>query len=66
MPPKLTDLKARLLNRNTETAESVDIRLKKAKQEIEKSKQFDLVIINDKLKESCEEALKKVQKFILN
>lgn len=66
MPPKLIDLKTRLLNRNTETAESVDIRLKKAKQEIEKSNQFDLVIINDKLKESCEEALKKVQKFILN
>ena len=66
MPPKLTDLKTRLLNRNTETAESVDIRLKKAKQEIEKSNQFDLVIINDNLEESCEEVLKKVQKFILN
>ena len=66
MHPKLKDLESRLLNRNTETTESVEFRLKKAKQEIEKSNQFDLVIINDNLEESCEEVLKKVQKFILN
>ena len=66
MPPKLKDLEARLLNRNTETTKSVSIRVKKAKQEIEKSGKFDLTIINDDLEKSCEKTLKEVNKFILN
>jgi guanylate kinase len=48
-PPSIAVLKERLLNRNTETIEQVNKRIKRARMEIEMSEDFDCVLINDKL-----------------
>lgn len=49
MPPSVEELKKRLEDRNTETAESLQQRLARAEMEISKSDNFDIVILNDDL-----------------
>jgi guanylate kinase len=47
-PPSFNELERRLINRKTEDAEAVKQRLAIAAKEIERSKQYDYLIINDK------------------
>ena len=47
MPPSLAVLEERLQSRGSESAESLQKRLTKAKGEIAKSEEFDKVILND-------------------
>ena len=49
MPPSIDVLRQRLLNRGTETPESVEKRLQRAGYEISFSNQFDYVLVNDDL-----------------
>ena len=48
-PPSIEVLKQRLINRNTETIEQIEKRIARAEWEIEMSKNFDCVLINDNL-----------------
>jgi guanylate kinase len=48
-PPNIETLQERLKKRASETNESINIRLQRAREELEKSKYFDYVIINDQL-----------------
>jgi len=52
MPPSFEVLRQRLLKRGTETKKSLKIRLENAKKEIECYKNFDYVIVNDKLSDA--------------
>ena len=52
MPPSLNHLRERLEGRETETPESIERRMKKAPAEIEKSVDFDKLILNDSLSEA--------------
>ena len=65
-PPNMEDLKNRLLLRNTESPESLDLRLKIAENDVrfaEKNPNFyDAVIVNDDI----EVAYKKLTSFILD
>jgi guanylate kinase len=54
-PPGLEILKQRLINRNTETNETLKVRLEKAAYEMSFAPQFDYVIINDELEKAVEE-----------
>jgi len=54
-PPSIEVLKERLINRNTETIEQVDKRIARAKMEIAMSKNFDYVLVNDKLDDLLEQ-----------
>jgi guanylate kinase len=49
LTPSMRILKKRLLKRKTESREAVAMRLEKAKDEISSYKEYDYVIINDKL-----------------
>lgn len=49
MPPDLETLKTRLTKRRTETAEKLKIRLNLAKNEILWSKEYDYIVLNDKI-----------------
>ena len=60
-PPDLATLKQRLLGRGTENESTIKIRLKRAKEEIEKGKYFDYIIVNDNL----ETAITEVKNIIL-
>jgi len=64
MPPSIEILKERLGNRNTESAESIQVRLDKAAYEISFSKQFNAIIQNNDLALACSETEKLITNFL--
>ena len=66
MPPSIEDLKNRLQKRKTESEESLQKRINKAQQEIEKSKYFDVIIVNDDLNAAIEKTKTVVMQFLNN
>ena len=57
-PPNLETLRLRLANRNTETPQSLELRLRNAQDEMDYGMtigNFDAVIVNDDLERACEE-----------
>ena len=64
MPPSLETLKERLQNRGSESTESLEKRLAKAKEEIARSGEFDKVILNDDFDMACKEAKQLIQTYI--
>ncbi len=57
-PPSLEELEARLRGRHTETEEAIQKRLEFVKLEIENSKQYDYVVINDTVDNAVNQILK--------
>ena len=55
MPPSVDVLKERLLNRQTETPESIQTRIDKAEYEISFSNQFNAIVKNEILATACNE-----------
>jgi guanylate kinase len=64
-PPSIEALKERLQKRQTETPESMQMRLDKAAYEISFSHEFNAIIKNDHLETACAEAKKLISAFIL-
>jgi len=54
MPPSLKALEDRLIGRGTETSTSIAKRMKAAQNEILHAGAYDYIIVNHKLRESCE------------
>ncbi len=54
-PPDLQTLRERLEKRGTESQEDVEKRLSWAKKELERSAEYDYVVVNDELKQAFEE-----------
>lgn len=46
-PPTLSELKKRLLNRSTDSVEVIENRIEMAKKEIQRTSEYDFVIVND-------------------
>ncbi len=46
-PPTLSELEKRLLNRSTDSKEVIDGRIKMAKREIQRTAEYDFLVIND-------------------
>jgi guanylate kinase len=63
-PPSLEVLEKRLRNRGTETEETIQIRLNRARMELEQKEKFDLVVVNDQLEIACETVRRAVHKFL--
>lgn len=61
-PPSVKELEARLRGRHTETEEAIQKRLASIKLEIENSKKFDHVIVND----TVENAVCELEKIMCN
>ena len=55
LPPSMEELKNRLVNRGTDSAESINGRLDIAKEEIKTSKVYDYKIVNDDLDKAVNE-----------
>lgn len=64
-PPSEEILLERLRNRKTETDEQIITRFKRAQMEISYSKEFDIILINDKLEETFKKAEEIVRQYIL-
>ena len=56
-PPSIEILKERLQDRSTETEEKIQMRLRKAEEELTYVDKFDYVIINDDLEKAKQEAM---------
>ena len=54
MPPSVEALRARLMKRNSDNAETVELRLQNAPGEIEQWKLYDYVVVNDELEQATE------------
>lgn len=54
-PPSFEVLRNRLTNRGTETAEVIEKRLNQAKNELDRVKEYDYVVVNDDLDEAVED-----------
>lgn len=48
-PPSLSELKSRLMNRATDSQEVIDNRIKMAKREIQRTSEYDFLVVNDDL-----------------
>ena len=62
--PTFDTLEERLRYRSTETEEKIQTRLGKAREEMSRAPEFDLIIVNDELERACAEAEQKVQAFL--
>lgn len=54
-PPSIEELRARLLNRKTETPETLQRRMERVAMELEMQKEFDYVVVNDDLQRAIAE-----------
>lgn len=64
MPPSVEELRHRLVNRGTDSAEVIEKRVAKAEFEITKSPEFDYIVINDNLEEAVEKTCGLLDNFI--
>ena len=63
-PPSLETLKERLVNRGTESEESLNERLERAKMEMTYATSFDYTVVNDDLTIAYNQVKKLVETFI--
>lgn len=63
-PPSIEELRKRLYNRNTDSTEAIENRLKKASFELEFASKFDVVIVNDDLAKAQSETSHIIKEFI--
>ena len=55
-PPSVEELRHRLQNRSTESAEKIKMRIAKAEKELEFASRFDVILVNDDLPKTFKEA----------
>jgi guanylate kinase len=63
-PPSIEILQQRLMNRGTESAEHIQTRINKAKEEMEYRNSFDKVIMNDDLERATNEVKEIITQFL--
>ena len=64
MPPSIKILEERLNSRQTDSPESIALRVEKAEKELQTAKLFDCFILNEYLETACKEAEKVVSEFL--
>ncbi|MFA5816563.1 MAG: guanylate kinase [Bacteroidales bacterium] len=63
-PPSVEALKERLEKRATDPPEKIRLRLAKAKIEMDRASEFDVIIVNDRLQDALAKAEKLVREFL--
>ena len=64
MPPSISVLEKRLINRGTDNPESIKMRVTKATYELEVKNRFDHIIVNNDLIEACKLAEDHIRRFL--
>ena len=64
MPPDMETLKKRLESRGTDSAESIEKRLARAKEEMEYRAKFDHVVVNDDLETAVKDTRRLIDAFL--
>ena len=57
MPPSMHVLRSRLIGRNTETPEQIEMRLEAAKSEIGRASDYDYIVVNNRLEDTIDDIL---------
>lgn len=65
-PPSIEELRSRLYKRSTDSKQNIEKRISKAEKELSYSKNFDTIIINEKLEDAFSEAEIKVREFLFS
>lgn len=65
MPPSIDTLEKRLRHRATEPEEKIQMRLAKARREIDEAVHFDTVLLNDNLEDALVRAEDLIRKFLI-
>ncbi len=55
LPPTFTELKNRLINRATESRETIEERLKRAREEVKLADKYDYLVINDNIERAADD-----------
>lgn len=63
-PPSVEELRNRLTGRSTETEDKIQMRIAKAEHELSFAKDFDVVIVNDKLEKAFEDSENILSEFL--
>lgn len=63
-PPSIEELRNRLTGRSTETEDKIQMRIAKAEHELSFAKDFDVIIVNDKLEKAFEDAENILSQFL--
>ena len=63
-PPSIDALKIRLKNRETESADKINMRIAKASAELATAPLFDVIVVNDDLEKALEESYTLVSNFL--
>lgn len=63
-PPSIEELRSRLIHRGTDAPEVIEVRVKKAKLEMEYANRFDVCILNDNLEKAKQEVFSAVKNFL--
>jgi guanylate kinase len=63
-PPSIKTLEERLRSRNTDSEETLKIRLSKAQQELDQAQSFDEIVINDNLSTALSQTEELVRSFL--
>ncbi len=64
MPPSIEELEKRLINRKTESPESLKKRLDKARYELGFANDFDNIVVNDNLQQAIDQSAALVNNFL--
>lgn len=64
MPPSVSELEKRLINRSTDDPEKIKMRVEKAAEEMKTAGEFDHIIVNDELGKAQAETYRLVKEFI--
>lgn len=62
LPPSITELKQRLLMRNTDSLDVIERRMAKAEAELSHQTEYDLLLVNDDLEKATEELIAFIHK----
>jgi guanylate kinase len=63
-PPSIEEMERRLRNRKTDSEEKIKERVEKAEKELKYSEEFDIILMNDNLEQTKQEAYKLVENFL--
>ena len=63
-PPSIEEMERRLRNRKTDTEDKIKERVAKAEKELKYAKDFDVILVNDNLKDAKDKAYKLIEKFV--
>ncbi len=61
-PPSIEEIRNRLIKRQTESIEKINLRMERIGYELEKSKDYDYTVINDELKTAVQDIEKIIEK----